>query len=249
MISILSIHIEKPEKIQLNQNSSSLFHGVLMEHLSPEVASQLHEKSLRPYRQGLSFVGKDIFWNIITLTKEARENIISPLLSQEFSTIMLKHHQIKIKIINKNVQELSYDDLIQQTYLSTCPREITLEFISPTAFKQAGEYVMIPTIPLILQSAMKKFDAFSSQTEIFSAELLEDLEKHCVLSRYHLRSTRFHLEGNKVPAFYGSLSYYIKGPQPLVNTVHLLCQYGQYAGIGIKSALGMGEMKTERKYQ
>lgn len=245
MISTLSIKLAPPENLSLSQHSSSLFHGVLMEHLAPEVATVLHEKSLRPYRQGISVGSDGLFWHITTLTKEAKEDIMPPLLSA--SSIFLKHHQKEVQFLSKTTADITYDDLIQKTYLSSCPREISLQFLSPTSFKQGGEYVIQPSIRLILQSAMRKFDQFSSETEIFSEELLEDLEKHCVLSRYSLHSTRYPMENSKIPAFQGKVGYYIKGPQSLVNVVHLLCHYGQYAGVGIKSALGMGEIKVERK--
>ncbi len=240
MITTLSIQLGNSQN--LNHNSSSLFHGAMMEQLAPEVAEQLHSTTLRPYRQGISVEKEEIFWNITTLTAQAKENIITPLLG--LSSLHLRHHQQDVPLLQKTIHSLSYDDLIQETYLATCPRPISLAFTSPTSFKQGGRYHFFPDIRLILQSAMKKFDLFSPQMEIFSRDLLEDLDKHCELSHYSLHSVRFHLESSKIPSFQGRISYYIKGPQALVNVVHLLCHYGQYAGIGVKSALGMGEMKV-----
>lgn len=247
MISVLTMTLQPSKALHLNHNSSSLFHGMMMEYLSPEVRELLHTMSLRPYRQGLSFGKEGVQWTLCTLTAEAKEHMITPFLSEEVSSFFMKHYGSSVDIVDKNLTSLTYDALIESSYLTACSRELTLHFLSPTAFKSGGEYIFLPDIRLILQSAMKKFDAFSSQTEIFSEDLLLDLEKHCKLSHYRLESQRFHLEGTRVPAFHGRMSLYIKGPQPLVNVVHMLCSYGQYAGVGIKSALGMGSMVVVKK--
>ena len=58
---------------------------------------------------------------------------------------------------------------------------------------------------------------------------------------------RFHLEGTSIPAFMGHMEVHINGPQPLVNLIHLLLRYGEYAGVGIKTAMGMGAMRITDK--
>ena len=46
----------------------------------------------------------------------------------------------------------------------------------------------------------------------------------------------------------GRITLKITGPQQFVNLMHLLIRIGEYAGIGIKTAMGMGAVEIiERK--
>ena len=55
---------------------------------------------------------------------------------------------------------------------------------------------------------------------------------------------KFHLEGVKIASFMGSITIKIGGPQSLVNLVHLLMYFGEYSGVGIKTAIGMGKISV-----
>ena len=91
---------------------------------------------------------------------------------------------------------------------------------------------------------MHKYDAFAENETIWMEEVLEQLAEYSEVIRYHLRSTVFHMEGVKIPAFKGSIMLRIRGPQPLVNLAHLLFRFGCYSGVGIKAAMGMCQLKV-----
>lgn len=61
--------------------------------------------------------------------------------------------------------------------------------------------------------------------------------------RYDLKSTTFSLEGVKIPSFIGKITIKITGTQTMANFAHMLFEFGEYAGVGIKTALGMGYVK------
>lgn len=42
---------------------------------------------------------------------------------------------------------------------------------------------------------------------------------------------------------------HINGPEQMVNLAHMLIAFGEYAGIGIKSSLGMGDVEKGEKRQ
>ena len=94
---------------------------------------------------------------------------------------------------------------------------------------------------------MNKFDAASESNAVSYPELLDDLESNVMITGYRLHSTSFGVEGVKIPAYQGSLSLKLLGPQQLVNLVHMLLRFGTYSGVGIKTAMGMGAFQIAER--
>lgn len=230
------------DKDTLRYHSAALLHGALMELLSPEFADKMHIIGLRPYSQSIRTVRDRLTWKICTLDKEAEEEIISFLLKDEIEELKLKHNDINIKIVSKSLWKESYRDLIEKYYFSDCDRIVKIQLATPCSFKKDGRYVYIPDMRLIYQSLMKRFDTFSADDAIWMEEALEDLTNYTSIIGYNVRSTYFSLEGVRIPAFQGTLTLKLYGPQQLVNLAHLLFRYGEYSGVGIKTAMGMGEL-------
>lgn len=137
-----------------------------------------------------------------------------------------------------------------ETFFGECARYITIRFKTPTAFKKDGKYLFHPTVWHIFKSLTNKFDACSFDSEIGFQKNLEDIEKYVEIIKYSLKSTFFYLESIKIPAFVGTVTLKIGGPQQLVNLIHLLLRFGEFSGVGIKCAMGMGAIKIlERKEQ
>ena len=105
-----------------------------------------------------------------------------------------------------------------------------------------GKYQFYPTVFHIFQSLAKKYDAVSGETEIFSEQLMKEIEEHLFVIRYNLRSCPFNLEGVRIPAFRGQLTLKSTGPQMFTNLIHMLAVFGTFSGVGIKSAMGMGAL-------
>ena len=58
------------------------------------------------------------------------------------------------------------------------------------------------------------------------------------------------MEGIRIPAFLGTVTLKIDGPQQMVNLIHLLLRFGEFSGVGIKCAMGMGAIELlEKKEQ
>ena len=142
-------------------------------------------------------------------------------------------------------KNISYKDLVKECYLKDGQRRLKITFLTPTSFKQDGKYAIFPSVRLIFQSLMMKFDKASTQMEVFGKDILETFEKHVEISMYKLRSTSFHLDGTKVPAFIGDITIVVKGPVQLVNLANMLLTFGTYSGVGIKTGIGMGGIAFE----
>lgn len=247
MIATLTMELEVPEGKFLSYQKSSLLQGVLIEHISPEYALKLHENGLKPYSQSVTVRKGKTFWQINVLCKEAYEKILLPLMAGDFEEFELKHDEQKIRIKNKNLTTESYDKLVERYYFSDGDRFIRIAFATPTAFKRDGKHVFYPELSLVIGSLMRRFDAFAEKSSIYSEEVLEQLVSCSEIIRYDLNSVLFSLEGVRIPAFLGSITIKVSGPQPLVNLMQLLVHYGEYAGAGIKTAMGMGKIEILEK--
>ena len=238
MLARLEITLDNPDKVRLNHNISSLFQGAIIELINPNYAEILHKDGLKPYSQHIKFDNKGIKWIINTLNQEAYENIIRPLLDVE--NITLKHKDLTLRINNKSETTKSYDNLINEKYDSKNKCFIKVRFETPTAFKSKGKYVFYPDLRLIFQSLINKFNDVSLLYKIQDENLLEKLIDNSHIVNYKLKSTKFYLERVRINSFVGEITIKVNGKQELINVANLLFTYGEYSGIGIKNALGMG---------
>ncbi len=250
MLSILKIRLKNIPEANISYHISSMLHGFLMTKIDYEYAEILHQSNLKPYSQHLEFYNDEWVWIINTLNRQAYEYIIKPLLEETVNSVYIENRDLHIPIVSKEVLHKSYDELMDETFFANCSRYLNLKFITPTAFKSEGEYIFYPSIRHIFNSLIKKYDIANDNSKIYTPELIEDIDRYVRLSKYNLKSTYFSLEGVKIPAFVGEITLKINGPQQLINLVHLLARYGEYSGVGIKSAIGMGSVKViERDYK
>lgn len=247
MLNRLQIILEKPKEVRLGWNSSSLFQGVLMEQISTEYASELHNGGRQPYSQYVQDGQEEIIWTIHTLTKTAYEEILVPLLSDEVKDIYLHHKDLVLHVKEKSLEQVTYDELRKQNYFTDGSRIQTIQFVSPTAFKSQGEYVFYPSVHFLFQSLMMKYDVCSDDAELFGREIMEHFEQNIKVVRYKLRSYHFQLEGTKIPSFLGEITIKINGAQPLVNLADYLLAFGEFSGVGIKCGIGMGGYQLDER--
>lgn len=120
-----------------------------------------------------------------------------------------------------------------------------LEFCTATAFKSAGESQILPTVRLILQSLILKWNGCFPQCQIEDegGEGLEALSAGLVCREFSLRSAEYPLKGVKLPGFVGEmvLENHLKGfHRELANALLL---FSGWSGIGMKTTLGMGGVR------
>lgn len=117
-----------------------------------------------------------------------------------------------------------------------------LEFRTPTAFKSRGQYLNLPTTRLVLQSLIRKWNGSVTECPIEDedGEGLEALAAGIICKSFRLYDRAYHLKGSTVPGFVGNLvlENRLEGFHSLLaNSLFL---FSAYAGVGIKTTLGMG---------
>ncbi|MBP3760986.1 MAG: CRISPR system precrRNA processing endoribonuclease RAMP protein Cas6 [Ruminococcus sp.] len=246
IICKISIPFESEKNLKYNVRASSVMHGLLMEKISRDFAEKMHKDSLRPFSQYVRFEkGKNI-WTVSAVGQQACENIIVPLMNLKNAYIKYKHDNILFS--EAEILKLSYDELLRNNYIET-EKYIsrTINIITPAAFKSSGNYVILPTLRLIFLSLARKFDnAFGIVNNNYEI-LAEETEKNISVSDYKLSSASFSVEGVKIPSFSGYINFRISGDTSFKSYVSMLCNFAEYSGIGIKNALGMGQVFSEIK--
>ena len=227
---------------------SSRLQGVLMEQIDSGYAEILHLQGLKPYSLAVRREKGRTFWYVRTLTDEAYEKIICVLRNPDFHSFKLKNISETFEILHKSVKEKSEKELMNDFYAGIGEMKyINILFETPTAFKSGGRYVIYPELKNVYFSLMNKYSAVCEDTNMLDQDLLEQLSENSEIVRYKLHSLAFPIEGIKIPAFMGEIGICISGPHTLASYANMLCEFGEYSGIGIKTAMGMGSIKIERR--
>lgn len=238
----MKVEADSPE---FGYYQSSNMQGVLMEHIETKYAEKLHEQGIKPYSQCL-LVGEEKEWVVKTCTKEAYQEMMLPLLDAEFTCFHIEKKDIHVTIKEKHVNTIKKKELLEKFYADEASRHLKLEFLTPTSFKSNGKYVIIPELRYIYQSLMNKYSALSENMEMYDEETLEQLVANSSIVSYRLRSTFFPVEGIKIPSFKGELGIKIAGTDTMARYLRLLAEFGEYSGVGIKTAMGMGALKIRK---
>lgn len=234
------------ERLTLSQASSlgPFLQGVLMEHIDSEYAAWLHAQPFNPYSQYclLGADGQTLGWRISTLTLEAFQHIALPL--QQMDGFDLRAAGMSLGVESLSITSTSQKDLTDLIY-GAQERRIKVEFVTPTAFKRAGSYVFMPDVRSIFQNLlMRYYQVYEGSNEV-EEETLGYLEQHIRIVSYRLQSHYFgHVAGKaKIPGFLGTVTFALDGPQQVCGLANMLVRFGEFAGVGIKTSMGMGGMR------
>lgn len=234
-----------PDSAKVNASWGSLFHGAMMERMTSNLADELHRSSLKPWAQYIE-IARDgnVSWHISTLTDEMTTLFETIFLAKPPEEIFLKQKGFSVVLGKPEIlSQEGYKELSDLAFsCDKVRREATIHFHTPTTFKSNGSYVLFPSTDLIFNSLAQKWDAFSPDISLSDPDVRKHLGSHVSISRYHLHSAPFSVDGSWVTGFEGRIIIRIHGPEALVRVANLLLSFSKYSGIGIKTALGMGGM-------
>lgn len=228
----------------LNYARASLFHGFIMElaALEGDYADSLHRTPRPPFSQHLEERDGTWQWTVAFLDAKAEELLYARHLCN-LTELTLTHAGIRVLLTERTESVLTDADLGSLFYRGDCPHLLRMEFITPTAFKSRGEYVIFPSLKHIYQSLTSRYDAFHHEEGLSDPETLEALSSGTRIIGYSLRTVPFHLEGVKITGFTGYVTLCHGRNRTLSSLSHALLRYGEYSGVGIKTALGMGGVR------
>ena len=248
MLQNITIRCNYEGDQRVSYNWGSLMHGLLMELLPEVIADLLHESSLHPYSQYVVPIsGNNLEWNIRIWDDEIAKAIISTIMP--LTQINLKHKGTNLNVLSVNRSMLSEQDFFARFFTNEQPcRRYKMEFLTPCTHRSGGEYILFPSQKLILQSLYMRFSSFASDFSIDDEEILTQLVEHTKITHYSLHSSKYHLKGIEVKGYIGGVILTIHGPEQLIRLAGMLLSFAEFAGVGIKTSLGMGGCRVTQEY-
>lgn len=146
-------------------------------------------------------------------------------------------------IVNREDEITSYETLYQEQVANE-PEPVhtfDLHFVTPTAFSQNRLYLPLPVPTLMFRSWLERWNHFAP-VYLGGDELVGYLGDAIALSRHRIQTRSVQVHQKPITGFTGDVSLRVMSRlDPLLaNVAHLLVQYGQFSGTGIKPRLGMG---------
>lgn len=218
--------------------------GVLMECVDGDYAAAVHALPFNPYSQYCCKDGEGdrLIWKVNALTDDAAVRIIDSLARKD--SFLIRALDAHCEVSERSIKTIPLKSLTDMVGRKG-PEKTYVRFVAPTAFKSGGRYVFMPTTRLILQNLLMHYSQVYEGSKEVDEETISYIEKHVAITSYNLRSQYFtHVMGDrrKVPAFTGSLTLSLNGPQSANGLVRMLLKFGEGAGVGIKTSMGMGGM-------
>ena len=248
MLIQAEIELTLPEGQILNQSMGSVLHGALMETVRPDWAEAMHAQKVRPYSQYVTLDDGKPCWRIQTLTEEAADEMLAPLMNRK--TIFLKQRGSEVGLSGFRILKQENFADIEETYWGNTSRihHVDMEFRTSTSIKSEGNYVIFPDPRLVFVSLVKKWNTYSEGSVIEEENLFEHMAAQMDIAGYTLHMHPFSLEGRRIRAFRGSIRYGFFKNRSAASLVATLAHFAMYAGVGIKTALGMGGTESRISY-
>jgi CRISPR-associated endoribonuclease Cas6 len=214
-----------------------------MEMIDPAYAELLHEQGAKPYSQHVTS-GPDntLVWKVNALTDEAAAQLIQPLLRENLTAITLRQQQATLAITDRNIATLTHLGLMQVFYVTQTSTRLSLRFSSPTAFKQAAGYTFLPLPRLIFQNLAARYSAIVEDGAELDEMMVAEFESRATLSSYDIFTRKLQIGSTPMTGFMGRVDFSLHGPASLTSYLRMLARFGEFAGVGIKTAMGMGAM-------
>ncbi|NUM44663.1 MAG: CRISPR system precrRNA processing endoribonuclease RAMP protein Cas6 [Anaerolineales bacterium] len=124
------------------------------------------------------------------------------------------------------------------------PRQVRMQFSSPTTFKSGGMNVPIPLPGLVFGSLLDRWNAYAHIA--FPAEVKRYAEECLAMSRLELASRGVPGKGGSMRVgSVGEMQYTtLNEDRYWMSVIHTLAAFARYAGVGAGTSYGMGQCRT-----
>ncbi len=139
----------------------------------------------------------------------------------------------------------SFEELLAQAQPR---RDITLEFLSPTAFNMGQrewgkQFAILPEPALVFRSLLRTWNAFSP-TPFIENSIETYVADHVVVKRYEAKSRMLNYPRHRQIGFTGTVTYGLMAEDDeLRRQINALADFAFYAGVGYKTTMGMGQAR------
>lgn len=215
-------------------------YAAMLERAPREFAARLHESTVTPVSQ---YVRGDL-WQVSLFGAGSIETL-SPIL-EGLDEVFLRRDRTRVTLEQAGFRRIdSVNDLLEHPVWDRG----SLSFRTPTAFKSAGVYQLLPTQRLVLQSLILKWNGcFGDVCPIEDdGGGLEALAEGLCYRSLRLDSTEFAMKHTRIPGVLGQIAFENRLSGFHKQLANALLAFGTYSGVGIKTTLGMGGLEITTK--
>lgn len=234
-----AITLKTPKEHPLYPNAAYRLYAHLLEQLPEEEAQWLHEEGSGEVSQYLQYKkeGGSCLWTVNLLTDRVG-TVVCPLLD---TMNRVEIEGCTFPVVEKKCTQMGLNALLAA---DTSLRYQTVRFCTPTAFKQSGRYTIFPQERLLLQSLLLRWKQVFPECPLDDPDAFEALLAGIHIIDYRLSTSRFLLKGTRILGFTGTCTIEAKLAPPLLAVWNGLLTFANYAGVGIKTGIGMGGVQT-----
>ncbi len=240
MIERYELTLRPPAGVRPQWEWGYRLYGALLEQLPADFGRDLHADAITPVSQyALPREDGTLLWTV-TLFGENAIAQAGPLLAavEQFS---LRAPKAVLRVVSRRRETIgSVEVLLARA--EAAGNELSLTFVTPTAFKRKGRYVCLPEIALMLPNLVKQWNGCFPDCPIEDTDgegvlaLAEGLE----CTGLNLRSAPYYLKGSGITGCTGRLWLRNRSQGFHRTLTNALLLFGGYCGVGIKTTLGMG---------
>ena len=233
--------------------------------LKPYTVSTLLDSRSRPLRPGSWVEPGEVCWMRITSLSEE----LSDLIETKFIKKLPKHltiHKMDFRVDDVATKRTEHEwagtttfsEIAQDATLASAENRVRMEFASPTAFRNNGLDVCLPTPGQIFRSLWEKWNTFAPEP-MQVHELWPQFANDCILvdELTALNTTHWDFSegsGRSATGFTGTVGFYL-APKSKVKeqwqeywdganvVLQSLANFSFYSGVGHHTTTGMGQTR------
>lgn len=233
---------------------SRAIHGLVMNWLrsdSAEIAADIHASQCSPFslsmlegnrRPNGTHAGDRFYFRICLLDGNLIQVLLDGIVKSEQQPIVLAKIPFLLRHVytlpgTHNLAGSANYELLAQTPASTS--DITLNFKTPTSFKQNSGIQNFPLPELVFSNLQRRWNYFAPENLQLPAVAWLGL-----VSAYELKTYAMKMEGGAEIGAQGWAKYRFFDAEQLRQAT-ILAHFAFFAGVGRKTTMGMGQTKLQ----
>lgn len=218
-------------------------YAALLEGAPPAFGRASHQDGTTPVSQYLSWEKNRLVWRVTLLGRESEEALAPVLAARD--EYQLNKDGVTLQVVQRSCERIENVEALFAC-CAACSGLHQLSVRTPASFKSRGQYQILPTTRLILQSLIKQWNGCFPHCPIEDedGQGMDTMASGLLCRDYQLRNQSYFLKGNHIPGFSGYLTLDTSRLSGFHRTLaDVLLYFSGYCGIGIKTALGMGGIR------
>lgn len=249
----LVVEIAAADKGKIPATLSRAIHALVLQWLhqgSPKIAELVHQAQASPMsisgllgnrRHKATQPGDNFYFRICLLDGNLIQPLLDGLQQQETKPVILAKFPFVIRNIYTLPGTHHLAGATDYSLLAKTPvtKDIELNFLSPTSFKQSQNIQNFPLPELVFGSLHRRWNAFAPEEY-----KLPDIEWMGLVSAYELKTQALKMEGGAEIGAQGWVKYRFKDDEQ-AKIANILANFAFFSGVGRKTSMGMGQVRRE----